>query len=691
MEHWQQLFGQATLESWGPYERHLEACPSCRERLDQAEECGEALRRLGRKLGDPTSVPADPQLTEVVVRIQETINPDPGCSLQPESLCFLQPSDRPGVLGTLGQYEVLEVIGQGGMGVVLKAFDPGLQRPVAIKVLAEALAGSVTARQRFAREARAAAAVCDEYIVPIHAVQEEQGRPYLVMQHIAGESLQSRLDRTGPMPVEEVVRIGLQTARGLAAAHAQGLIHRDIKPANLLLEGEPYSIYRFAVGDNRWARNDKSNEAAVRVKITDFGLARMTDDTQLTQNGVVAGTPEYMAPEQARGERTDHRTDLFSFGSVLYALCTGVPPFRGATSLDVLRQVSEQEPAPLRSLKPDVPAWLESLITRLQAKDPADRFQSAAEVAGLLESHLEVSTPEPPAPALLGHTWRSWPLLAVLVFLLVVPTGLFGLARILAQVPPKQAGVVEQHLKFQTKPEDSEGIQLSGPSPEECVRFEPEGLRITLPLGFEGERPPTGLRTNIAVQGDFEITMSFELLKMPGPENAGTSGAKLHLILDAAKYKAGFSRVLTPWGGSRLTAWLSRPGQKQLFEGFPNEALSGRLRLVRTGPTLSYFFSQDPDTDFTLLKEFPFTEEEVNNISLTAQTSSPRASLDARITDLHIRAASLPNLSATPYPRIVLIFGAGLGLLLAVVLGIFLAMRQGRNPRSSASTIESTS
>ncbi len=150
-------------------------------------------------------------------------------------LFFLHPSDRPELLGTLGEYEVLEVIGEGGMGIVLKAFEPALHRLVAIKVMAAAIAGNATARRRFTRKARAAAAVCHDHVVAVHAVDEEAGLPYLVMQYVAGESLQSRLDRTGPLEIVEIVRIGMQTARGLAAAHAQGLIHRDIKPANLLL------------------------------------------------------------------------------------------------------------------------------------------------------------------------------------------------------------------------------------------------------------------------------------------------------------------------------------------------------------------------------------------------------------------------------------------------------------------------
>src|SRR5207249_10465881 len=222
-----------------------------------------------------------------------------------DGLDFLEPSDRTGSIGRLGHYEVQEVVGRGGMGVVLKAFDEQLHRVVAIKVMAPQLASSATARKRFAREARAAAAVTHDHVVTIHAVAEDGPLPHIVMQFVAGESLQDRLDRNGPLPLLEVLRIGMQTAAGLAAAHAQGLVHRDVKPSNILLEN-----------------------SVERVKITDFGLARAVDDASITQSGVVAGTPQYMAPEQAGGEVLDHRADLFSLGSVLYAACTGRPPFR---------------------------------------------------------------------------------------------------------------------------------------------------------------------------------------------------------------------------------------------------------------------------------------------------------------------------------------------------------------------------
>src|SRR5205085_6376447 len=153
-----------------------------------------------------------------------------------KQLGFLSPSDTPESLGRLGAYEITDVIGRGGMGIVLKAFDPALNRHVAIKVLAAEWAHNATARRRFAREAQAAAAVVHDHVVPIHAVDASGEVPFLVMAYIPGRSLQERLDRTGPLELKEILRIGMQTAAGLAAAHAQGLVHRDIKPANILLE-----------------------------------------------------------------------------------------------------------------------------------------------------------------------------------------------------------------------------------------------------------------------------------------------------------------------------------------------------------------------------------------------------------------------------------------------------------------------
>jgi hypothetical protein len=344
-------------EDRGPFlDAACAADPALRERVEALVRSHE---QAGEFLGRP--IPEQWGGFGASGEATRTFPPDVGDA----GLDFLAPSDKPGSLGRLGHYEVQAVVGRGGMGIVLKAFDENLHRVVAIKAMAPQLAAVATARQRFTREARAQAAVTHEHVVTIHAVEAAGDRPYIVMQYVAGVSLQDRLDATGPLRLPEVLRIGAQAAGGLAAAHAQGLVHRDVKPANILLEN-----------------------GVERVKLTDFGLARAADDASLTQSGVIAGTPQYMSPEQAEGKPVDARSDLFSLGSVLYATCAGRPPFRAGTSVAVLKRVCEETATPIREINPDVPDWLAAVIAKLHAKDPAERFRSATEVADLLGQHL---------------------------------------------------------------------------------------------------------------------------------------------------------------------------------------------------------------------------------------------------------------------------------------------------------------
>jgi serine/threonine protein kinase len=380
---------------------HLDSCVTCQLALEEAA-AGTApwlaqLREVEREQPAATSA-YWPALREVEDELGvRTIAPRPPAGGDDPGLGFLAPSDQPGSLGRLDHFEVKGLVGRGGMGLVLKAFDTCLQRVVALKVLDPQLARDETARQRFIREARAAAAVTHEYVVTIHSVDEADGLPYLVMQYIAGETLQDRLDRVqGPLPLADAVRIAAQAAAGLAAAHAQGLVHRDIKPANILLSkvgcsGRPKPGMPAAPPPDK-SKGDCPCLPPV-VKITDFGLARGIQDARLTQTGFVAGTPLYMAPEQARGDPVDHRSDLFSLGSLLYAMCAGKAPFEGGTPMKVLRQVSDEEPRPVRAVNPQVPGWLADLIAALHAKDPAHRPQSAAEVATVLAENLSKVTP----------------------------------------------------------------------------------------------------------------------------------------------------------------------------------------------------------------------------------------------------------------------------------------------------------
>ena len=341
----------AMAESPGPLLRRVLARPAGEEPLRSSLEAAEGVDTNGAG-AEPSSSSRATGLSGVP-RDEDVL----------DALEQLAPPERPGSLGRLGHYEILEVLGRGAFGVVFRAFDDVLQRVVAVKTLAVRLAATSPARKRFLREARAAGQVRHENVVQIYAV-EERPVPYIVMEFLPGETLQQRLDRAGPFDAGEVVSIARQVADGLAAAHAAGLIHRDIKPGNILIEAGPRS----------------------RAKITDFGVARAIDDASLTQSGAVVGTPSYMSPEQARGEAVDHRSDLFSLGSVLYTITAGHPPFRANGAIAILKRVAEDTPRPIPEIIPEAPAWLCRLIAKLMAKDPADRFQTAAEASAALEA-----------------------------------------------------------------------------------------------------------------------------------------------------------------------------------------------------------------------------------------------------------------------------------------------------------------
>jgi len=343
---------------------HIGDCAACQVALDglAAGPTADALRQAERD-----RPPADSAYWSAVQELDRDITQlgsDERLRPPEVPLDFLAPSDDPSHLGRLDHFAILGIVGRGGMGVVLRGFDTHLQRDVAIKVLEPAMANDEIARKRFCRESRTAASISHENVVAVHHVAHEESSdlPYLVMQLIDGEALDERLARVGRLPLKDVVRIGAQVAAGLAAAHEKGLIHRDVKPANVLLE-----------------------RGTERVKLTDFGLARAAEDVRLTRTGLVTGTPLYMAPEQARGEELDARADLFSLGVLLYELCTGQTPFDAKSPLAVLKRLTEEQHQPVRELAPDTPEWFTAVIDRLMAKSPADRFQSAREVADLFD------------------------------------------------------------------------------------------------------------------------------------------------------------------------------------------------------------------------------------------------------------------------------------------------------------------
>jgi serine/threonine protein kinase len=272
---------------------------------------------------------------------------------------------------------VLKILGVGGMGIVLEGEDPQLRRRVALKLLWPALAANPRARQRFWREARAMAALEHDHIVTIHQVGEDRGVPYLAMQLLQGETLAERLDREKVLPPVEACRIGWEVADGLTAAHARGLIHRDIKPANLWLEA-----------------------GRGRVKILDFGLARAVAGAVLdapagptllapTALGTVLGTIGYMAPEQARGETADARSDLFALGCVLYEMVLGRRAFDRATATETLQAILHEAPPWPPGAVAALPPALVRLIAQCLEKKPEKRVPSAATLASALRAFAD--------------------------------------------------------------------------------------------------------------------------------------------------------------------------------------------------------------------------------------------------------------------------------------------------------------
>ena len=277
----------------------------------------------------------------------------------------------------LGPYQIESLIGAGGMGEVYRAHDSRLDRTVAIKVLPESFSADRERLQRFSQEARAAAALNHPNILSIFDIGEESRAPYVVSELLEGETLRERV-RNGALPVRRVVDYAIQVARGLAAAHEKGIVHRDLKPENLFLTNDG------------------------RVKILDFGLAKLmrpepgpggdAPTVQVaTETGLVMGTAGYMSPEQVRGKPADHRSDIFSFGAILYEMISGKRAFHGESAADTMSAILKEEVPELSETARNVPPGLDRIVRHCLEKQPAQRFQSAGDLAFDLEALTELS------------------------------------------------------------------------------------------------------------------------------------------------------------------------------------------------------------------------------------------------------------------------------------------------------------
>ena len=333
---------------------------------------------------------------------------------------------------TLGDYSLVRRVGGGGMGHVYLARQAGLNRDVALKVLRDDLAADPVARERFRAEAEAAARLAHPNIVQVFSAGEADGFRFIAFEFVEGRTLRRAIEADGPPPPEAALVILRQVAAALARAAAAGVVHRDIKPDNILLT--PAGV----------------------AKVADFGLSRLNAEGEkaldLTQSGMTLGTPLYMSPEQVRGERVDHRSDLYSLGVTAYHLLTGRPPFEGATAFEVAsRHVGTPVPS-LRAARPEVPATLAAAVTRLLAKRPEERYQTAAELlADLDRVAAGESLAAWVAPARAGAAWRRGaPLVGVT---LAIGAGLgWGLTPTRSEPPPAAGSLPAAELpeRFQT-------------------------------------------------------------------------------------------------------------------------------------------------------------------------------------------------------------------------------------------------
>jgi serine/threonine protein kinase len=368
----------------------------------------------------------------------------------------------------LGPYEILSPLGAGGMGEVYRARDTRLDRTVAIKVLAAHLSSSPEVRQRFEREAKTISQLSHPHICALHDVGREGDTEYLVMEYLEGETVAERLLR-GPLPLEQTLRFGIQIADALDKAHRQGIVHRDLKPSNVMITKSGVKLLDFGLAK------------AVAPATQPSTLTSLPTQLNLTQEGTILGTFQYMAPEQLEGKEADARTDIFAFGCVLYEMATGTKAFAGTSQASLIGAILHTDPPPISTAQPMSPPALDHIVKKCLAKDPEERWQNAADLASELNWIREGgSQTGVPAPVVSRRRSRERLVWIVAAVLLAATIGLT--ARLLSR-PAPAASVLRASI---LPPEDSEFVSTwidAGP-----VEISPDGERIVF-TARKGESP----------------------------------------------------------------------------------------------------------------------------------------------------------------------------------------------------------
>jgi serine/threonine protein kinase len=401
------LAEELSLSERSTLESHVEECPQCQARLEQLTldpvMRGKIIVEPGRQLAwlplpdedaAQTTLSSHDLTSSAIQRDPLALDgsgsfvPLPDAGDRSLTFPFLRPPQQPGEMGRLGAYGVLRLLAKGGMAFVFQAEDLALHRPVALKVMNPILSAQSESGRRLIREGQFLASIHHEHLVTVYQAGQDNGVVFLAMELLRGETLNDWVKRVNRPAVADVERLAREAPCGLEVIHAHGLIHRDIKPSNLWMEER---------GEGRGARGEVGQEEgsypgrglsslAPRVKILDFGLARLIDDeNRLTESGLILGTPGFMSPEQAAGEVLDPRSDLFSLGCVLYLLCTGREPFRGSNIMAMLSALATSAPPPVRAVNPSIPPHLATLVMHLLEKKPEDRPPNARWVLHYLD------------------------------------------------------------------------------------------------------------------------------------------------------------------------------------------------------------------------------------------------------------------------------------------------------------------